>query len=93
MFRTTADPDYLKLLGCMKDYQAALEQTTRFDMASFRPHPTYISEMQRYGILPNSINSVEEPIDVYAADRAYWDSFHEQLQPYQDRCSSEHQQE
>jgi hypothetical protein len=93
VFRTTADPDYMKLLGCMKDYRAALEQTTRFDMAFFRPHPTYISEMQRYGILPNSTNSVDEPIDVYAADRAYWNSFHEQLQPYQDQCSSEHQQE
>jgi hypothetical protein len=77
VFRTTADPDYMKLLGCMRDYRAALQQTTRFDMASFRPHPTYVSEMQRYGILPNSINPLEKPIDVYAADRAYWDSFHD----------------
>jgi hypothetical protein len=77
VFRTTADPDYMKLLGCMKDYRAALEQTTRFDMPTFRPHPTYVSEMQRYGILPSSISPLERPFDVYAVDRAYWDSFHD----------------
>jgi hypothetical protein len=93
VFKAVADPDYSKLLGCMRDYCAALQQTTRFDMASFRPHPTYVSEMQRYGILPNSINRPENPIDVYAADRAYWNSFHEQLRPGHDENGSEHQQE
>jgi hypothetical protein len=77
VFQTAADPDYLKLLNCIKDYRAALEKATRFDMASFRPHPTYVSEMQRYGILPHSIDVMAKPINVYDADRAYWDSFHD----------------
>jgi hypothetical protein len=93
VFQGTADPDYVKLLNCMRDYRAALEQTTRFDMASFRPHPTYVSEMQRYGILPNSTSSVEEPIDVYSTDQAYWNSFHDPIRSKRDKRSSENQQE
>jgi hypothetical protein len=37
-------------------------------MPGFRPNPHYIREMQRFGILP-------APLDPYAIDRAYWDSF------------------
>jgi hypothetical protein len=93
VFRTTDDADYLKLLSCMRDYHAALQQTTRFDMDCFRPHPTYVSEMQRYGILPNSINPPEKSIDVYAVDRAYWESLHRQLQPWHDEHGDQYQQE
>jgi hypothetical protein len=62
-------------------------------MASFRPHPTYVSEMQRYGILSNSINPLEKPIDVYAADRTYWDSFHDQPRPSQGEHSGKRRAE
>jgi hypothetical protein len=93
VFQAVTDPDYRKLLSCLRGYRAALEQTTRFDMSSFRPHPTYVSEMHRYGILPNSGGPVEKPIDVYAADRDYWDSFHVNLRPGRGKRSGEYQQE
>ena len=43
----------------------------RFDMPGFHPGPEYVREMVRYGILPRAPDS---PIDVYATDRAYWES-------------------
>jgi hypothetical protein len=94
VFQAATDPDYLQLLSCMRDYRAALErQTSRFDMPSFRPHPVYVTEMQRYGILPNSISPGAEAIDVYALDRAYWNSFHDQLRPNPGKGSGHDRQE
>ena len=43
-------------------------------MPGFRPNEHYIREMQRFGILPADLKP-DAPIDVYAVDRAYWDSF------------------
>jgi hypothetical protein len=42
-------------------------------MPGFRPGPEYVRELQRYGILPRVIDP-QAPLDVYAADRAYWKS-------------------
>ena len=42
-------------------------------MPGFRPRPEYVTRMQRYGILPADLSD-DAPIDVYATDRAYWDS-------------------
>jgi hypothetical protein len=38
----------------------------------FQPNAYYVGKLQEYGILPTEL---EGPIDVYAADRAYWKSF------------------
>ena len=46
----------------------------RFDMPGFRPNEHYIREMQRFGILPKDLKPTD-PVDPYAIDRAYWDSF------------------
>ena len=43
-------------------------------MPGFRPTKHYIREMQRYGILPADLPPTG-PIDPYATDKAYWDSF------------------
>ncbi len=42
-------------------------------MPGFQPRAEYVREMQRYGILPDS-HGVDDPVDVYAVDRAYWQS-------------------
>jgi len=50
-----------------------LDKTKRFDMQGFRPLPSYVREMRRYGILPKDPPEDVE-IDVYATDQAYWRS-------------------
>ncbi len=67
------DPDYKKVLALCRQGKRRLEQIKRFDMPGFRPTPTYVREMKRYGILPNDLPE-GAPIDVYATDRAYWRS-------------------
>ena len=42
-------------------------------MPGFRPLPSYVREMKRYGILPKDL-AADADIDVYATDRAYWRS-------------------
>jgi hypothetical protein len=44
-------------------------------MPGFRPSAAYVREMKRYGILPASFDAARDPIDVYATDRKYWESF------------------
>jgi hypothetical protein len=40
-----------------------------------RPSPNYIREMKRYGILPPEFDPATDPINSYATDEAYWQSF------------------
>lgn len=40
-----------------------------------RPSPLYIREMKRYGILPSGFDPDRDPLDAYATDQAYWQSF------------------
>ena len=39
------------------------------------PSALYLQEMRRYGLLPPDFNPAVNPIDVYALDEAYWQSF------------------
>jgi hypothetical protein len=50
-----------------------LETMTRFDMPQFKPHPAYLREMKRYGILPID-TPADKKIDPYETDRKYWES-------------------
>jgi len=74
VFADTDDPLYQQILASVRDAHDRLEQGKRFDMPGFRPNEHYIREMQRFGFLPEDLKP-EDPIDVYAVDRAYWDSF------------------
>ncbi len=67
------DPDYTNILALCQDGKRHLDRITRFDMPEFRPRPSYIREMKRFGILPPNLPA-NARIDVYAADRAYWQS-------------------
>jgi hypothetical protein len=43
-------------------------------MPGFKPNEHYVREMKRYGVLPESFDLANDPIDVYATDDAYWRS-------------------
>jgi hypothetical protein len=68
------DPDYREMLAAIEDALQRLAQHKRFDMAGFRPHPSYVREMQYFGVLPRRLPD-DGPVDTYAADRAYWKTF------------------
>ncbi len=74
VFADTDDADYQKLLAAVEASAGQLAQHKRFDMPGFRPNRHYIREMQRFGFLPKDLGA-DDPIDVYATDRAYWSSF------------------
>ena len=71
VFASTADPDYQEIL---RHLRRRGPWRGRFDMATFRPNEHYIREMKRYGILDKSYTP-DQPLDVFALDRAYWRSF------------------
>ncbi len=73
IFADTREADYRKVLAAIQDAKAKLDQIKRFDMPGFRPRDEYAQEMKRYGILPADLPT-DARIDVYATDRAYWES-------------------
>ncbi len=73
IFADANDPDYQKILALCRAGQQRLEDIKRFDMPGFRPDPSYVREMKRFGILPPSV-AEDASLDVYAIDRAYWRS-------------------
>jgi mono/diheme cytochrome c family protein len=74
VFASTDDPDYKTLLAAIQASRAQLEQIKRFDMPGFQPNEHYLREMTFYGILSTN-RPPNQPVDVYATDRAYWNSF------------------
>jgi len=75
VFTSTDDPLYQKILADIRPAHERLMAEKRFDMPGFRPNKYYIREMQRFGFLPDDLGP-DDPVDPYATDRAYWDSFH-----------------
>lgn len=74
VFTTRDDPDYQAMLGAIRAASIQQEAEKRFDMTGFRPNDYYIYQLQRYGVLPKDLKPCD-PLDGYAADRAYWQSF------------------
>ena len=75
VFSDSNDPDYRKILAMCVAGKEQLENIKRFDMPGFRPPAPYVREMKRYGVLPTSFDSAEDPIDVYDTDQAYFRMF------------------
>jgi len=73
VFPDPGDADYAKILQAIRDAKQKLDRIKRFDMPGFQPRAEYVREMKRYGILPADLPE-GAPIDVYATDRAYWQS-------------------
>jgi hypothetical protein len=74
VFADTQDPVYQKILAGVRTAHESLMAGKRFDMPGFRPNKDYLREMQRFGFLPKDLGP-DTPVDHYAVDRAYWDSF------------------
>jgi hypothetical protein len=75
IFNSNADSDYQTILAMIQEAKTELESMTRFNMPNFQPAPEYISEMKRYGILPQS-HVYGDPVDAYKTDSLYFDSFY-----------------
>ena len=75
VFKDNKDPVYQQLLAAIRDGHNRLLAGKRFDMPGFRPNQHYLREMQRFGFLPKDLGP-GDPVDCYATDRAYWDSFY-----------------
>jgi hypothetical protein len=75
VFNETSDPDYQLILTHLQAARARLNEIKRFDMPGFKPNHHYVREMKRYGVLPESFDLAKDPIDVYAADEAYYKTF------------------
>ena len=73
VFIDNRDSDYRKILTLCRVGKEYLQRNRRFDMPGFRPTPTYVREMKKYGILPQEL-AENAPIDVYATDLVYWRS-------------------
>jgi len=80
VFAEASDPDYRLLLDFIRAGQQRLNEIKRFDMPDFRPRPDWVREMKRYGILAADLKPTD-PIDVYAAERRYWESLWWQPDP------------
>ncbi len=75
------DPLYKQMLQAVQVGRHLLMKGKRFDMPGFRPNEHYIREMQRFGFIPQDL-SATDPIDVYAVDKAYWESFYWQPEAF-----------
>ncbi len=75
VFDDPDDPDYRTILVHLQAARARLNKIKRFDMPGFRPNHHYVREMQRCGVLPASFDLAKDPINVYAADEAYFKTF------------------
>ena len=75
VFASVQDTDYTILLAMIEAGKKKLDEVKRFDMPGFRPRMEYLSEMKRYGLLPETFDVEKDPVDPYALDRLYWDSF------------------
>ena len=80
VFADQTDPDYREVLAAIQDASQRLAEHKRFDMPGFRPNRFYIRELQRFGILPQDLPAAT-PVDTYAADRAYWETFQHVVPP------------
>jgi len=67
-------PEYQTILDYIRVLHEAQNTNKRFNMPGFRPPPHYVRQMKRYGVIPADYNR-SQPLDVYAADRQYWESF------------------
>ncbi|MBI5394413.1 MAG: PD40 domain-containing protein [Verrucomicrobia bacterium] len=74
-FKDKNDPLYQYILAALRNAHDQLMAGKRFDMAGFRPNQHYIREMQRFGFLPKDL-APDAPVNIYATDRAYWNSFY-----------------
>jgi hypothetical protein len=75
VFGDASDPDFQQLLAAIRQGQSTFGAAPRFAVPGFQPNPQYVREMKKYGILPAGFDLAKDPLDVFAADQRYWQSF------------------
>ncbi len=74
IFQSADDADYQALLGYIEIGRLCLQKNKRWDMPGFKPHPFYVREMKRYGVLPETFDPERDEADVFDIDRRYFAS-------------------
>ena len=74
VFKSQKDPDYQIILAMIEAGKTRQDQVKRFSMPGFKPRPEYIRQMKRYGVLPDSFDAEQQPVNVYELDQKYWES-------------------
>jgi len=75
IFGSTQDADYRKILASVTQLHQQLQGNRRYDMPGFVPHPAYLGEMKRFGVLPEGYRWKGPAEEMWRIDRAYWQSF------------------
>lgn len=82
VFADKNDPDYRTLLTTIDSASGNLNKIKRYDMPGFRPHPAYVRQLKRFGVLPKSFDPQKDPLDCFQADEAYYRSlWHRVVRP------------
>ncbi len=77
VFADTSDPDYQAILGGIQRAERYIqEERNRFTQRPFVPHPSYVREMIRFGVLPPD-HDYSAPVDPYQTDRIYWETLYD----------------
>ena len=74
LFRDKNNADYGILLAWIEAGKRELEKNKRWDMPGFKPHPYYVREMIRYGILPETFDNEKHDVDVFELERKYFEA-------------------
>ncbi len=74
VFKNTADPDYQKILGAIREGKNRLDARPNWAEKGWTPNRQFIREMKRYGVLPECFDIERDPFDPFAVDQAYWQS-------------------
>jgi len=74
VFKDKDDPDFKKLLASIESGKKLYEARPPWGTSGWKPNPQYVREMKRFGLLPESFDSDQQPLDPFAMDQAYWRS-------------------
>jgi hypothetical protein len=71
---STDDADYGRILHNVTQLREQLVANPRYDMPGFVPHPAYLDEMKRFGVLAADYQWKGPRDEMWRIDRAYWES-------------------
>jgi cytochrome c553 len=74
VFKDKNDPGYQSLLDSLQRGKLRFDRARTYGTEGFRPHPQYVREMKKYGILPDSFDIEKDRIDPFETDQMYWKS-------------------
>jgi hypothetical protein len=75
VFADTNDPDYRVILAHINACKERRKNVGTTEQPIPVRYDRYVYWMKRFGILPEAFDLNKDPLDVYAIDQAYWQSF------------------